>query len=150
MGTTAGPVSGSLPDPELKTCPRCRGTVEVWAQICPECLFEWPQLRQDGTPMRVWTSPGICLAVLFGLGLLAWPALVLMSAFLFDNPSSSLEGLCDFIALTSLGYPLIYFAALWLYRKSSDRCEREWQRLLAWLLPAVPLLAWIVLFCWPR
>ena len=138
-----------LSDQKLKACPRCQVRTEVWSQICPQCMYEWPQMGMDGKPVRKWTVPGVCLAIGFGLGLFVWPVLVIMSTFLFDSPGTSKEGLRYFIAFTSLGYPLLYLVAAWMYHKSFGTCDREWQRLLVWLLPAIPFLSLIVLFTLP-
>ena len=98
---------------------------------------------------RVWAWEGIASAIVFGLGVVAWPLFSYGAIFVFDSP---VECRADevrryaFVYLTWF-YPVLFGIAWVIYRFARRRNVHRVVCDLAWCVPAIAP-AYYVWFFW--
>jgi hypothetical protein len=88
---------------------------------------------------RIWSWEGIALAIVFGLGVLAWPMLSFGAIFLFDSPIKNHADELQRYTLAGVTwfYPALYAAAWIAYRMTRRRNVPRLLCDLAWCIPGI-------------
>ncbi len=89
--------------------------------------------------LKLWYWEGKLAAVIFALGLLAWPFLCFGAIFVFDSPiRSRVDELQRYAFLyLTLAYPVLYAFGWFIYRHLRKKGFDRQISMTAWVFPSV-------------